>query len=203
MKKRKKYTKQARVNTKMKFLISLLMIGSMLLYPIQTLASSEKIQNSSQININVTLDELKDGITVLLRFNSDGTCTETVFDKLDDVPQLTKVSDGKLEWAVFHLGFRNWSGKRGDLYYDIEADEALDRVRGRAYVKSVSVFGSTYYNDSFSKNLSGSHRSSSTIKEDINVGNSKEVLVGYSGVTFTTKAGAGGSFQSKSKIVKK
>ena len=154
--------------------------------------------------------DLDDGATetYILYKNENGKAVieeynEEIMPLLDYTP-----GDGVLEYAVFHLGFKNWTSTTGDLYYTLTADEFIKTVAGTAYVKNTSVLytiiNGPYYEDSWYHTISGGSRNiTRALKDDINVGDEEEVKVGFESVTITTVGGRGGSFSNNSKIVQK
>lgn len=157
-------------------------------------------------DIEVTPEQLSDGVTVVLTKNEDGTFEQTIFYDTDlaGIPQPMATSDGELEWAIFHLGFNDWNDDTGRLYFTISADEPMSTVAGNAYVKSTSIlFPTTYYSNSFSKSLYGSMNTSRTLKDDVDTGDKDKVRVGFSGVVLTTVAGETGYFSNTSQVVKR
>lgn len=157
-------------------------------------------------DIEVTPEQLSDGVTVVLTKNEDGTFEQTIFYDTDlaAIPQPMATSDGELEWAIFHLGFNDWNDDTGRLYFTISADEPMSTVAGNAYVKSTSIlFPTTYYSNSFSKSLYGSMNTSRTLKDDVDTGDEDKVRVGFSGVVLTTVAGETGYFSNTSQVVER
>lgn len=155
-------------------------------------------------DIEVTSEQLSDGVTVVLTKNDDGTFDQTVCCDTDlaFIPQPMATADGELEWAKFHLGFVDWNNDTGRFYFTISADEPMSKVTGNAYVKSTSIlFPSTYYSDSFAKKLNGSMNTSRTLQEDVNTGEEEKVRIGFSNVVLVTTAGEKGYFSNTSQVV--
>lgn len=155
-------------------------------------------------DIEVTAEQLADGVTVVLSKTEDGTFEQAVYYDTDfgSIPQPMATADGELEWAAFHLGFNDWNADTGRLYFTISADEPMSKVTGNAYVKSTSVlFPATYYSDSFNKKLNGSMNTSRTLQEDVDTGDEDKVRVGFSGVILVTVAGEKGYFSNASQVV--
>ena len=118
--------------------------------------------------------------------------------------------DGVLEYAVFHLGFKNWTSTSttGDLYYTLTADEKIQTVAGTAYVENPSalytLLHGAYYKDTWYHTIKGgSTYISKSLEDDIDVGDIDEVKVGFESVTITTTENRGGSFVNSSKLVTK
>ncbi len=157
-------------------------------------------------DIEVTPEQLSDGVTVVLTKNEDGTFEQTVYYDTDiaSIPQPMATADGELEWAVFHLGFNDWNDDTGRLYFTISADEPMSKVTGNAYVKSTSyLFPTTYYSDSFNKKLNGSMNTSRTLQDDVDTGDAGKVRVGFSGVVLVTVANEKGYFSNTSQVVER
>lgn len=157
-------------------------------------------------DIEVTPDQLADGVTVVLVKTEDGTFEQTVYYNTDlaSIPQTMDTADGELEWAAFHLGFNNWNNDTGRLYFTISADEPMSKVTGNAYVKSTSILNpQTFYSDSFDKNLNGSMNTSRTLKEKVDTGDEEKVRVGFSSVVLVTVADEKGYFSNASQVVKR
>ena len=155
-------------------------------------------------DIEVTPEQLSDGVTVVLTKNNDGAFEQTVYYDTDpaSIPQPMATADGELEWAKFHLGFVDWNDDTGRLYFTISADEPMSKVTGNAYVESTSIlFPETYYSDSFNKKLNGSMNTSRTLQEDVNTGDEEKVRVGFSSVILSTVAGEKGYFSNTSQVV--
>ena len=78
--------------------------------------------------IEVTAAQLSDGITVLLTRNDDNTYTQTIYTNPADVPMLLATADGVIDWAEFHLGFKDWTNYSNELYFNVSSDEPLDKI---------------------------------------------------------------------------
>lgn len=183
-----------------KTLFSLSMAACILAVPAQAYAATPETVEIQEIN--VTPEQLSDGVTVLLTFNDDGTYNQSVYTDESAVPVPTATADGELEWATFHLGFKDWNNDTGDLYFTVSADEAMRKVRGDAYVKSTGVLFSTYYyDDSFSESLYSPYNTSRTFATDIDTEDETKVRVGFKNVILYTTAGDTGSFSNFSQIV--
>ena len=157
-------------------------------------------------DIEVTSEQLSDGVTVVLTKNEDGTFEQTVSCDTDiaSIPQPMATADGELEWAAFHLGFNDWNDDTGRLYFTISADEPMSKVKGNAYVQSTSIlFPATYYSDSFDEALGGSMNTSCTLKDNVDTGDEDKVRVGFSSVVLTTVANEKGYFSNTSQVVER
>lgn len=157
-------------------------------------------------DIEVTPEQLSDGVTVVLTKNEDGTFEQTVFydTNIASIPQPMATADGILEWAAFHLGFNDWNDDTGRLYFSISADEPMSKVTGNAYVKSTSIlFPATYYSDSFDKELNGSMNTGRTLRDNVDTGDEDKVRVGFSSVVLTTVADEKGYFSNTSQVVER
>ncbi|MBA4688179.1 MAG: hypothetical protein H2184_13570 [Candidatus Galacturonibacter soehngenii] len=172
-------------------------------------ASEQPIQVE---DITATINQLTDGITIVLTKNEDDTFNQKVYYNTLMPQSITTTSnlkpmataDGVLEWAVFHLGFKNWNDDTGDLYYTISADEPMYSVSGDAYVKSTSIlFPKSFYKDSFSSRLYSSTNTSRTLETDVDTEDEKKVRVGFSNVVLETIAGEYGYFANSSQIVER
>lgn len=194
---------------KIKKLVSLVAIVSLFILPINVSANSNDVYPTS-IEISTTVDQLQDGITVLVKMNDDGTYTQKVYNEEENIPSQYSTpgqgtgADGVLSWAVFHLGFKYWTNYSNDLYYTISSDEPMNIVRGTAYVKSTSILNpKTYYNKPFTGYLRGSTNTSRSLKEGVDMDGATAVIVGFSNVKMTTVAGKTASFGSASQVVKR
>ena len=157
-------------------------------------------------DIEVTPEQMADGMTIVLIKNEDGTfeqrvCYDTDFES---IPQPMAAADGELEWASFHLGFNDWNDDTGRLYFTIAADEPMSKVTGNAYVKSTSFLRpKTFYSDSFDKKLNGSMNTSRTLKDNVDTGDVEKVRVGFSNVVLVTIADEKGYFSNTSQVVER
>lgn len=183
------------VHTMKKFLsstLSIVMLSSLLTStcvasPAKTIDSSNSFSESeleSLINNTAFLLDAEDGATAtyIIYKDKNGDAVITDYDS-EIMPYLDyEPGDGVLEYAVFHLGFKNWtsSSTTGDLYYTLTADERIKTVAGTAYVEHpnllVSLIQGPYYKDSWYHSIpGGSTYISKTLKDDIDVGNINEV----------------------------
>lgn len=171
---------------------------------ISTLAADKVVADG--YDTEVTLEQLTNGVTIVLSRNEDGTFDQTTYygDDALYVPQIAATADGVLEWAKFHLGFVDWNDDTGRLYYTISADEPMSYISGNAYVRSTSIlFPEDFFNQSFSSNLYGSMNTGRTLHDDVDTGDEEKVRIGFSGVTLTTVAGEKGSFSNSSQVVER
>lgn len=153
-------------------------------------------------DIEATINQLADGVTVVLTKTADGTFEQNIYYDTFSIPRPRATADGVLEWAEFHLGFNDWNDDTGRLYFTISADEPMYGVSGSAYVKSTSVLHpATFYSDTFDKYLNGSMNTSRTLYEDLYTEDEEKVRVGFSGVVLVTLAGDKGNFSNASQIV--
>ncbi len=191
-----------------KILISMLSVASILSGSFAPATSVMAAGNQSvEIgDVEVTKEQLEDGVTIVLAKNEEGTFEQTVYYDIDvsSIPQPTATADGELEWAEFHLGFNHWNDDTGRLYFTISADEPMSKVTGNAYVKSTSIFSSKpFYSDMFKKKLYGSMKTSRTLKENVDTGDEKKVRIGFSSVVLLTTANQKGYFSDTSQVVKR
>lgn len=203
------------MKTTFKQIGSVLLAMAMILVLHPSIAHAESVEEDElQIqDIEVSIDQLSDGVTVLLTRNEDGTFDQTVFyDDVvfsediiaDNVNQTRATADGVLEWATFHVGFNNWNNDTGRLYYTVSADEPMYNITGSAYVKSTSIlFPTTYYSSSFSSLLYGYTTASRVLDDDVDTGDEDKVRVGFSSVTMNTVAGETAYFGSGSQVVER
>lgn len=183
-------------------LTALTIVLSMIAPYVQVFAEESPVTEIE--DIEVTPEQLIDGVTVVLVKNNDGTFEQVVYSDTDfaAVPQPAATADGVLEWAAFHLGFNNWNNDTGRLYFTISADEPMKKVTGNAYVKSTSIlFPTTYYSDSFNKSLGGSMNTSRVLHENVDTGDEDRVRVGFSNVVLLTVADEYGYFSNTSQVV--
>lgn len=183
-------------------LTALTVVLSMIAPSVQVFAEESPVTEIE--DIEVTPEQLIDGVTVVLVKNNDGTFEQIVYSDTDfaAVPQPAATADGVLEWAAFHLGFNNWNNDTGRLYFTISADEPMKKVTGNAYVKSTSIlFPTTYYSDSFNKSLGGSMNTSRVLYENVDTGDEDRVRVGFSNVVLLTVADEYGYFSNTSQVV--
>ena len=162
----------------------------------------EAYETADHQEISAAADQSDGGITVVIIFNDDGTYEQTVYSNLSSVSVPAATADGELEWAIFHLGFKDWNDDTGDLYFTVSADEPMWKISGTAYVRSTSIlFPSYYYNDPFSENLYSSYNSSRILATDIDTEDETEVRVGFKNVILYTIAGDTATFSNASQIV--
>lgn len=193
------------------FLMTIITIQSFSIYA----AAKMPLQSTSFDDIEVTLDQLKDGVTVVYFFNDNGDAvsrTLITFDKngkkrqaevllngtsvgflstkSDESMSISSAGDGVVDSLTFHVGFKDWAYSSGDLYYTVACDEPMYKVKGSAYVKNTSELTPvTFYSGSFTKYLMGSVLSSDSLEDDINTETSTLVRVGFSKVYVDTVAG--------------
>lgn len=178
------------------FLI-LIMVCTVIQFPANA-ASDEDVQALVINEMELTTEQLNDGVTVVLTRNEDGTFEQTSYDDVKQIPMLASTADGILEWAIFHLGLKN---STHDLYFTLSADEPVKVVWGEAYVKSTNLLASTtYYSNSFYEEVYSSS-SSRTIKSGIDTKDATKVIVGFKNAALKTIAGETGSFSNNSKTV--
>lgn len=179
-----------------------------LISSVPTFAANTEGLNESEIqeainNFSASID-VEDGATFIAYKNTNndvviGEYTPEITKSLSYTP-----GDGVLEYAVFHLGFNNWTNSTGSLYYTITADEYLKTVAGTAYVKeNTALFPDTYYEDKWYTTLNPATTTATRTLASVNVGSATKVKVGFKNVTFTTLKGEGGSFTNQSKVVYK
>lgn len=180
-----------------------MVLGAFFISPKVDVMASESVPLEIE-DVEVTTEQLVDGVTVVLTRNEDDTFDQAVYYDTDAaaIPMPTAGADGVLEIAAFHLGFNDWNDDTGRLYYTISADEPMSSITGNAYVKSTSIlFPKSYYSDSFTGSLHGSLNTSRTLKDNVNTGDETKVRVGFSGVVLTTTAGEKGYFSDTSQVV--
>lgn len=194
---------------KIRKLVSLVAIVSLLILPLNVSANSNDVY-STPIEISTTVDQLQDGVTVLVKMKDDGTYTQKVYTEEENIPSQYSTpghgtgADGILNWATFHVGFKNWTNYSNDFYYTITSDEPMSVVKGTAFVKSPSIFfPKTYFNRSFTHSLGGSTRLSKSLKEGVDVDGATEVVVGFQNVVMTTIAGDKANFGSAQQLVER
>ena len=149
--------------------------------------------NTFDINeVEVSLDQFSesDGITIYVTFDQKGNVTKKeTFTGHISIPQTKNTADGVLEWAIFHLGFKDWTTDNGDLYYTATCDEPMYSASCNAYVKSTNIlFPSVYYNGNFSNLMYSSANTSRAITYNINTDNEETVRVGFKNVVIITVA---------------
>lgn len=188
----------------MKKIIGIL-LATVLIFSIPCTAfAAENEQHIEADELVVTVGQLKDGITVLITINKDGTFTQCIYDDISSIPQPAATADGELEWAVFHLGFNNWTDTTNSLYFTVSADEPMSKVYGTAYVDATSLlFPKSYYNSSFTKYLGSAFTATRTLASNIDVGDETEVRIGFKNVILVTTAGDNGSFVNTAQTVYK
>lgn len=165
-------------------------------------------QESHEARADMSLAEVvkaetgDEGITIALIRNDDGSYSS--YEIASETSFYTAYSegiDGVIDWAVFHLGFKDWNDD-GDLYYTITADEPLSYIQGYVYIKSTDIlFPKTYLGRSFSNELWGSQNTSRFLSQNVDVGGDSSVRVGFSGVTITAISGDTASIPNNSKVV--
>lgn len=189
---------------KKKFLAPIVTIVLLFSFSLNTFAQ-EDVTNSANTIEQISDDQLSDdGISILIIRNDDGSyrSSEVSADQLMISPCSEGV-DGVIDWAVFHLGFKDWNDD-GDLYFTVSADEPLSNVSGYVYVKSTSIFSpTTYYGNSFSRNLLGSSNTSRFLSQNIDVNGDSSVRVGFTGVTIVALSGDAAAIPNNSKVVYK
>lgn len=153
-------------------------------------------------DIICTKEQLEKGITVVITKNNVGEFEQNVYYDMSNIPMMCATADGELEWAAFHLGFKDWNEHTNDLYYTVSADEPLVNICGRAYVKSTSVLNPIYYHDDiFEHDLPYSTVASRDLAWDIDTGDEEKVRVGFTGVIIKSSHGQTGAFLNKSLLV--
>lgn len=93
--------------------IKLVGLVGLLSSPIPTAAAPK--ENFKIEEFDVTVDQLNNGISVLLTLNEDGTYEQTVYEDASIIPQPLATADGVLEWVVFHLDLKHWNDDTGDV----------------------------------------------------------------------------------------
>lgn len=180
-------------------------IASVFVTPMNAFASSANKSDIAETQeITITPEQLVEGVTVLIVFNDDGSWSQFVYDNEATIPVPAATADGELEWAKFHLGFKDWNNDTGDLYFTVSADEAMSKISGTAYVESTSwLFPKSYYDSSFSEKLYSSYNTSRTLATDVDTEDETEVRVGFRNVILSTIAGDSGAFSNSSQIVER
>lgn len=100
-----------------KVIIALSLVVFFITNPVQVSAAIPEMMEIQEIN--VTTEELADGITVLMTRNADGTYSQSVYSREESIVVPRAADDGVIDWAKFHLGFRNWENNCGDLYISV------------------------------------------------------------------------------------
>lgn len=189
----------------LKIIASISMAICIIATPAHAFASSAKVpQKMSLSEIEVTAAQLSDGITVLLTRNDDGTYTQSIYTNPEDVPMLLATADGVIDWAEFHLGFKDWTNYSNELYFNVSSDEPLDKIEGKAYVKSTSILNpEEYYSDSFEAKLYGSSNTGRQLSSGVDTKDAIKVRVGFKSVWLMTISGDYCKFKNDSIIVEK
>lgn len=189
----------------LKIITSFSIIACMMLTPVHAFASSSKATQKVLLpEIEVTAAQLSDGITVLLTRNDDNTYTQTIYTNPADVPMLLATADGVIDWAEFHLGFKDWTNYSNELYFNVSSDEPLDKIEGKAYVKSTSYLNpEEYYSDSFKTNLYGSSNTGRQLSSGVDTKDATKVRVRFKDVWLMAISGDYCVFKNDSVIVEK
>lgn len=164
--------------------------------------AQEQGEDVTDMNPLQSVIDENDGITIVfVRENDESYSSYEIDSETNFYRTYSEGIDGVIDWAVFHLGFKDWNDD-GDLYYTITADEPLKYIRGNVYIKSTNVlFPKTYLSRSFSHNLYGSSNTSRFLSQNVDVGGDSSVRVGFSGVTITAISGDTASIPNNSKVV--
>ena len=149
------------------------------------------------------INDLKDGVSVVMQKDENGNTYSYVCEDPSQIPMMCSYDDGSIEMAILHLGFKNWNDNKGSLYFSFESDEATASLQGNFYVKTTGWFPDTYWSGSNSYNMFGCFSTTRYIKQGIDVGDSTEVRVGFSSVTFETIYGETGWFSNSAQNVYK
>ena len=67
----------------------------------------------------VTYDDSSYTVQVNVTRNADGTYSQSVYSREESIVVPRAADDGVIDWAKFHLGFRNWENNCGDLYISV------------------------------------------------------------------------------------
>lgn len=187
-----------------KFLVVPLAILLLFTGVFETNAAHNNLENASFIEIpemTLSLNQLTDGISILITQNNDGSYSQEVFDDLSQIAVPTATEDGVLEWAVFHLGLKDWTSSSNCLYYTLSADEFIKTISRTAYVRPTNLLINDYY---YNKSLPSEVYSSNTsrvLQYNIDVEGDTKVVVGYKNVVIRTMSGGTGSFTNSQKTV--
>lgn len=186
-----------------KSLLSLCMAVCISVIPLHAFASSQISYEIPFNEIEVTSSQLSDGITVLITRNSDNTYTQSIYTNPADVPVVIDTADGIIDWAKFHLGFKDWTNYSNELYFTVTSDEPLKRITGNAYVKSTSVWGPTYFDEDFDENLNGSSNTGRQLSSGVDTEDDTKVRVGFKNVWLMSISGDYCVFENDSIIVER
>lgn len=156
-------------------------------------------QNSELKNfsIEVSIADLKDGITVAVEKKSDGQYLVRQLSSEEVVRIENGQSDVSVE-ATFHCGLTyDSSNNTGYLHWNATGYQ-LTRVQAKVYCKSTSLlFPTSYFNDDIDgySDLSGRYNSASGATDSFNIPSDvKKVNVGWSSASVTTVQGGKISF---------
>ncbi len=134
----------------------------------------------------------------------DNEHTQSIYTNPEDVPMLLATADGVIDWAEFHLGFKDWTNYSNELYFNVSSDEPLDKIEGKAYVKSTSILNpEEYYSDSFEAKLYGSSNTGRQLSSGVDTKDATKVRVGFKSVWLMTISGDYCKFKNDSIIVEK
>ncbi len=168
-----------------------------------SVAGNSTADNKNYVDIDVS--SMKQGVTVYFHFDKQGNVVDN-YVKHGNLPTVKYIApnDGIIDVAIFHLGFTEWKNSTGRLYYTIKADEHISNASGRAYVKSTSFFGPTYYDESFNHYFNQKSTGfSKSLKSKVYVGNETKVRVGFKNVKMRAVADKFAYLTDSSSIVEK
>lgn len=181
----------------LRFVVSLITIICISFAPLNAFATYNGKSNIIiPQSIELSLDQLSDGVTILITRNDDGTYSQAVYDSLESIPALTKTADGTLDWAAFHLGFKDWTNYSNELYFSVSSDEPMDRITGKAYVRSTSNSWKYYYNESFDEKLYSSFNTGRQLSSGVDTQGATTVRVGFKNVILRVISGDYGVFDN-------
>lgn len=185
---------------KQKIIAILMFITLLICFPFHVVAQEK---NNVQ-DVELDMLENEDGISIVFVRNEDGSYSSYEINSNFNFPlPCSEGVDGVIEWAVFHLGFKDWNDN-GDLYFTITADEPLRYIQGEVYIKSMDfLFPKKYLQRSFYNYLGGSSNTSRFLSQNVDVGGDSSVRVGFRGVTITAISGDTASIPDNSKVVYK
>lgn len=144
----------------------------------------------------ISLEQLRNGISILITKNSEGDYSQEVVEDLSQIAVPAATADGVLEWAVFHVGLKDWTSTSNCLYYTLSADEYVRSIDGIVYVKPTNLLTNKYYYRNYLPSEVYSNNTSRVIKNNIDVENATRVVVGFENVTIKAISGDSGSFKN-------
>lgn len=140
-------------------------------------------------SIEVSIEDLKDGITVAVEKNSDGQYLVRQLSP-EEVLRIEKGQSKLSVEATFHCGLTyDSTNHTGSLHWDATGYQ-LTRVQAKVYCISTSLlFPTSYFNDNIDgySDLNGRYNSAHGATESFNIPSDiKKVKVGWSSASVTT-----------------